>query len=103
MSVMLTKVLLKVARMFAMPLLMFLAPLALIIFLPAISSASSSAAVGAAAGAPATASGALGASATGVAASPPGAAAGFFGLFGAWPSAAGFPAGFSAASGLDSF
>jgi len=42
-------VLLKVARIFAMPEPIFFAPLALTIFLPAISSASNSAAVGAAA------------------------------------------------------
>src|ERR1035441_9629020 len=48
MSVMLTRVLLKVARMLATPLTMFLEPLALTIFLPARSSASNSAAVGAA-------------------------------------------------------
>src|ERR1051325_11427702 len=52
---MLTSVLLKVARIFAIPTAMFLAPLALMIFLPARSSAKSSAAVGAAAtGAPAS-------------------------------------------------
>src|SRR5208283_948159 len=47
MSVMVTLVLLKVARMLAMPTAIFLEPLALMIFLALASSASNSAAVGA--------------------------------------------------------
>src|SRR5437870_2142098 len=100
MSVMLTRVLLKVARMLAMPLLIFLAPLALTIFLPAISSASNSAAVGAAtaaAGAPGTAgSPGLGASAAGAAPSAGGAVA-FFGPFAGASSLGAFAGCFSAA------
>src|ERR1017187_8787476 len=68
MSVMLTCVLLNVARMFAMPTEMFFAPLALTIFLPARSSARSSAAVGAEPAAGVAASEAFGASAVGPAA-----------------------------------
>src|SRR6266850_3462653 len=83
MSVMVTMVLLKVARMLAMPMVMFLAPLALTIFLPAMSSASSSAAVGAAARG----------AAPGAAASPGFAASGA-----AAPAAAGAPASAAAAA-----
>src|SRR6185437_2791246 len=96
MSVIVTCVLLNVARMFAMPTEIFLAPLALTIFLPAKSSASNSAAVGAepATGAAPSAGLAAGASAA------PAAAGAFFALV---SSAA--LAGFSAAapSGLPSF
>src|SRR6266496_3639331 len=63
MSVMVTWVLLNVARMLATPVLMFFEPLALMIFLPAASSANNSAAVGATGAAvgaaPGAASGAL--------------------------------------------
>src|SRR5215471_14581243 len=86
-SVMLTCVLLNVARMLAIPLRIFLAPLALTIFLPAKSSANNSAAVGAA-------------PTTGAAAG----AAAFFGAFAGPASAAGLPPALSAApSGLASF
>src|ERR1043166_6233802 len=89
MSVMLTRVLLKVARILATPLTMFFAPLALVIFLPAKSSARSSAAVGAATAGAAPSAGL-------------GAAAFFEGLpAGASPVA--LAAGLSAASGLPSF
>src|SRR5215469_11513555 len=105
MSVMVTIVLLKVARMFAMPLVMFLAPLALTIFLPARSSASNSAAVGAAATAatPAAAPSAGFGASPGVPASA-GAAAGFLDALALSGFSAVALAGFSAAaSGLASF
>src|SRR5207244_731425 len=99
MSVIVTCVLLNVAKMLAMPTEMFLAPLALTIFLPAKSSANNSAAVGAepATGTMPSAAG-FGASAT--AAGAPAAAGAFLPLV----SSAAF-AGFSAAapSGLPSF
>src|SRR6266478_4700764 len=105
MSVMLTSVLLKVARMLATPLTMFLAPLALMIFLPAISSASNSAAVGAAgaaAGTPASA-GLAGASAVGGAPSGAGGTP-FRDALAGCASPAGVAAAFSAAtSGFASF
>src|SRR5438093_13394478 len=102
MSVMLTRVLLKVARMLATPLMMFLAPLALMIFLPAKSSASNSAAVGAAATAAAPSAG-FGASATAAGASGPWARVFLAPLAGA-VSAAALAAGFSAwAAALASF
>src|SRR5580765_5126001 len=106
MSVMLTRVLLKVARMLAMPTRTFLAPLALMIFLPAKSSANNSAAVGAAATGAAPSAGLAPSAAAGAA--PSAGAAAFLGAFSAFSplsafSAAGF-AGFSAApSGLPSF
>src|SRR5438105_3873273 len=103
MSVMLTRVLLKVARMLAIPLRMFLAPLALMIFLPAISSASNSAAVGAAtAGAPAAGapSAVFGGSATGASPSVT-AGAVFFGALG--PGVAPLGAVFSPDSAFGSF
>src|SRR6185312_12937312 len=98
MSVIVTCVLLNVAKIFAMPTEMFFAPLALTIFLPAISSARSSAAVGAEPATGPAPSAGLGASAT--AAGAPAAAGAFFALV----SSAAF-AGFSAAaaSGLPSF
>src|SRR5207245_1948160 len=98
-SVMLTRVLLKVARILATPLMMFLAPLALMIFLPAKSSARSSAAVGAATAGGAPSAG-LGASAPAAAAPPSGAGAPFLGPLpeGASPPAA-LAAGLSAVSG----
>src|SRR5258707_14444054 len=103
-SVMLTSVLLKVAKILAMPLLMFFAPLALTIFLPAKSSASNSAAVGAATltgAAPAT-SAVFGVSAEGAAS--PAWAAPFLGARAGCASAPAFAAGFSAAaSALPSF
>src|SRR5271163_2999976 len=89
MSVMVTLVLLKVAKMLAMPTAIFLAPLALMIFLELASSASNSAAVGAET------------AATGAAGAPASAA----GFFGSAPGASGAP-GFlavSAPSGLPSF
>src|SRR5216117_915611 len=95
MSVMLTRVLLKVARMLAMPLTMFFAPLALTIFLPAMSSANNSAAVGAATVAPAGAAvSATAGAATPAAGAPGSAGAAFLGGF----SAAGLApfSGFSA-------
>src|SRR6266567_2644208 len=94
---MLTRVLLNVARMLATPLVMFLAPLALMIFLVARSSASSSAAVGAAPPATAPSTG-LGAAAAG--ATPPAAATSV--LFALWPgceSGPGLAAGLSVAAG----
>src|SRR5579859_4715245 len=111
MSVMLTWVLLNVARIFAIPLTMFLAPLALTIFLPAKSSASNSAAVGAAAAAGAApsagaAAGASAAAAGAPAGAAPSAAAGAaaFLPFGAAASPVDLAAGFSpAASGFASF
>src|SRR5260370_6691142 len=86
-----------------MPTVMFLAPLVLMIFLPAISSASNSAAVGAAtptpAGAAAAPSAGLGAASPGGA--PSACAGGFFEPFAGCASPAGFAAGFSrAASGF---
>src|ERR1041385_5174666 len=74
-SVMETCVLLKVARMFAMPMEMFLAPLALTIFLAFGSSPSNSCAVGAAAatGAPSAAGAAAGGGGAGA---PPAAGGG---------------------------
>src|SRR5208337_1457723 len=99
---MLTWVLLNVARMLAMPELMFLACLALMIFLAAASSPKSSAAVGAAgmtaasAGLAVSAAGALAAGDAPAGASGPGAA--FFRGF----SSTGLTAA-SAASGLASF
>src|SRR5215472_2047173 len=99
MSVILTRVLLKVARIFAMPVTMFLEPLALTIFFPARSSASSSAAVGAAAAAGAAPSAALGASPTAAA-----AVAAFLDALGAgWPSPADLTAGFSAPAAASGF
>src|SRR4051812_5761795 len=94
MSVIVTWVLLKVARMLATPTAMFLAPLALTIFFPADSSANRSAAVGAL---PATISpgAALGASA------PSGALAGA--ALGAAPSAAGAAAALAGLSAFGSF
>src|SRR5688572_15725900 len=83
-SVMDTSVLLNVAKMFAMPELMFLACLALMIFFASAPSPRSSAAVGAA---PATGSAGLAASLAGASAGAPPAAAGAF-------------SGFSAFSGL---
>src|SRR2546426_4826688 len=99
---MLTNVLLNVARILAMPLMMFLAPLALTIFLPANSSASNSAAVGAAAGTPAAgaASVALTPSAAAGWPSPPAAGA-FLPLAGA-PSLVCLEPAFAAASGFAS-
>src|ERR1017187_4471119 len=95
MSVMLTSVLLKVARMLATPLTMFLEPLALTIFLPARSSASNSAAVGAATAATGAApSAGLGASAAGPAPSATGAAP-FFGALAGAASPSGLAAGLS--------
>src|SRR2546425_12545037 len=96
MSVMLTRVLLKVARMLATPLMMFLAPLALMIFLPAKSSASNSAAVGAAAtGAGAAPSAGFAASAGGGGAAPPApGGAPFRGGVGGWGTPTGLWAGF---------
>src|SRR5439155_14759263 len=95
---MLTRVLLNVARMLATPLVMFLAPLALIIFLVARSSASTSAAVGAAPPETAPSTG-LGAGAAG--ATPPAAAATSV-LFALWPGCESGPdlaAGLSVAAG----
>src|SRR5213594_1543926 len=103
---MLTRVLLKVARIFATPLTIFFAPLALMIFLPAKSSASNSAAVGAAAtGAGAAPSAGLAASAGGAGAAPSAAgAAPFRGGLAGCESPAGLAAAFSAeAWGLASF
>src|SRR6266404_4158155 len=103
MSVMLTWVLLNVARILAMPLLMFFAPLALTIFLPAMSSASNSAAVGAATEAAGTPSGGLGASGAGA---PPSTAGGpaFLGALAGGESLPGLAAGLPAtASSLASF
>src|SRR4051812_30817430 len=102
---MVTIVLLNVARMLAMPVTMFFAPLALTIFLPAMSSARSSAAVGAAAsaaGAPSTPAGAgVGAAPSAVGAAPCAGAA-FFAPFS--PAALGALSALSAdASGLASF
>src|SRR5262245_30996143 len=105
MSVMVTIVLLKVARIFAMPVVIFFAPLALTIFLPAMSSASNSAAVGAAAtgAAPGTAASAgLAPSATG-AVTPASAGAAFLGALVFSDFSAGALAGLSAASALPSF
>src|ERR1017187_4840170 len=105
---MLTRVLLNVARILAMPLTIFFEPLALTIFLPARSSASNSAAVGAADAATIAApSAGLGASAAGAAPSAAGAAP-FFGALACGASPSGLPAGFSAApsgllAGLPSF
>jgi len=109
MSVMETRVLLKVARMLAIPVLIFLAPLALTIFLAAASSPSNSAAVGAV---PAVGSAGL----AGSGAASPGAAffagalagraspAAFADAAGAWPAgAAASGAGEAGASGLASF
>src|ERR1035437_5846322 len=96
MSVMLTRVLLNVARMLAMPLTIFFEPLALTIFLPAMSSASNSAAVGAATAATRAApSAGLDASVGGTAASAASAGAFFDSLaFHGSPSA--LAAGFAA-------
>src|SRR2546426_14227 len=104
MSVILTSVLLKVARMLATPLMIFLEPLALMIFLPARSSASNSAAVGAATTAAVTPpSAGFGASAAGAAPSAAGAAP-FLAALAGCASPAGLPTAFSAAaSGLGSF
>src|ERR1041385_4507743 len=103
MSVMLTRVLLKVARMFATPLVIFFPPFALMIFLPARSSASSSAAVGAATAGAAPSTG-LGASAAAAGAVSAGAgAAPFFPALAGAASPAGFPAGFAAVVSLASF
>src|SRR2546429_607623 len=100
---MLTRGLLKVARMLAMPTEIFLAPLALTIFLPAMSSASNSAAVGAATAATGpVASAGLGASAPGAAPSA-GAAPFFWPLAGAASPGAALAAGFSAAPSAFSF
>src|SRR6185295_4907412 len=78
MSVIVTWVLLNVARMFAMPTVIFFACLALMIFLPALSSPSSSAAVGAvAATGPVGAAGAAASLGLPASAGAP-AAAGFF-------------------------
>src|SRR6185369_15813320 len=98
---MVTCVLLKVARIFAMPVEIFLAPLALTIFLPARSSASNSAAVGAAAATGASGAFAVASAAAAGAAAPASGAAAFLAGF----SSAGLAAGFSAAaaSGLPSF
>src|SRR5688572_24038048 len=102
---MFTRVLLKVARMFAMPTMMFLEPLALMIFLAFASSPSSSAAVGAdpAAGA---SGGVAGAPAPGFPSAPASPTA--FLPFGALPSALASvvfasPAGAAAPSGAASF
>src|SRR5208283_5450291 len=98
---MLTIVLLKVARMLAMPLTIFFAPLALTIFLPARSSASNSAAVGAATAATGTApSAGLGASAAGTAPSAAGAPP-FFGALAGGASPTGLVAGLSAGLSAD--
>src|ERR1043165_4972849 len=91
MSVMLTCVLLNVARMFATPTLMFFEPLALTIFLPARSSPSNSAAVGAL---PATGPSAAGLASTGAAAGAASVAAvaAVFSFLGALGALAGFSA-----------
>src|SRR5579884_1177489 len=92
---MLTCVLLNVARMFAMPVEMFFAPLALMIFFPLRSSASNSAAVGAAAATAAPSAG-FGAAASGT----PSAGAAFLGFA---PSAGAAFAVSATPSGLASF
>src|ERR1035441_1304598 len=94
-SVMLTSVLLKVAKMLAMPLTIFFAPLALTIFFPARSSASNSAAVGAATAATGAAPSA------GLVASAAGEAP-FFGALAAGASLPGLEAGFSGDSAVAS-
>src|SRR6185436_13591936 len=99
MSVIETCVLLNVARMFATPVMMFLAPLALTIFLAFGSSPSSSAAVGAATTGAAPGSPGLASAAGAAAPSAAAAAFAFFGLAGAAsPAAAG-----ALASALSSF
>src|SRR5437867_4177720 len=107
MSVMATIVLLNVARMFAMPDAIFFAPLALMIFLPADSSASNSAAVGAAGAATGAAPTAGAAAASGALAGTAGSPGGFRGTLAVFASAApwgafawgavwGFASGFAA-------
>src|SRR6188508_3163250 len=97
MSVIATCVLLNVARMLAIPTEIFFAPLTLMIFFAFGSSASNSAAVGAA--------GAATGSAVAAGLAPSGAAPSAFSFFAglACPSAAGAFAVFSAASGFASF